>query len=309
MTRAVAANRTDVFFSPSVYSYFPLPPWQRAVVTVHDAIPERFPAMTMPTRRARWFWNAKVWLALRQARLVLTVSEYAADEIASALGVARGRIRVAVEAPAAAYQPSRDARVIEEVAARYGLGPGDRWFVYVGGFNPHKRLDMLIRAHASVVNRANGRAPHLLLVGNAAADSFFKAVEQIRGEIETSGTGPLVHWTGFVSDEDLRHLHSGAVAVVLPSQSEGFGLPAVEGAACGTPVIATTASPLPQLLESGGLFVAPGDAVAIAEAMECLLGDEALRTRLGTCAGERARALSWDAGAMAALGALREAAA
>ncbi|MBK8005221.1 MAG: hypothetical protein IPK12_15160 [Gemmatimonadetes bacterium] len=78
LTRAVWRERPDVFFSPSVYTYFPLPPGQRAVVTVHDAIAERFPELTLPSPRARLFWRLKVGLALRQARLVLTVSDFAA---------------------------------------------------------------------------------------------------------------------------------------------------------------------------------------------------------------------------------------
>src|SRR5690606_21919259 len=71
---AVAREKLDVFFSPSVYTYFPLPPGLRAVVTIHDAITERFPELTLPTPRARLFWRLKVGLAIRQARLVLTVS-------------------------------------------------------------------------------------------------------------------------------------------------------------------------------------------------------------------------------------------
>src|SRR5687767_11164905 len=66
LTRAVAAHPSDVFFSPSVYTYFPLPPGIRSVVTVHDAIAERFPALTLPSRKARLFWRAKVSLALWQ---------------------------------------------------------------------------------------------------------------------------------------------------------------------------------------------------------------------------------------------------
>ncbi|HEU4565231.1 MAG TPA: glycosyltransferase, partial [Gemmatimonadaceae bacterium] len=102
LTSAVRRERPDVFFSPSVYSYFPLPPGLAAVVTIHDAIAERFPELTLPSARARLFWRLKVGLALRQARLVLTVSDYSARDLQRVLGVEAERIRVAVEAPAAA---------------------------------------------------------------------------------------------------------------------------------------------------------------------------------------------------------------
>ncbi|MEO7359347.1 MAG: hypothetical protein ABI120_03400, partial [Gemmatimonadaceae bacterium] len=68
----MAKNRPDVFYSPSVYTYFPLPPGLRSVITIHDAIAERFPHLTVPSTRARMFWNAKVWLALRQSRSILS---------------------------------------------------------------------------------------------------------------------------------------------------------------------------------------------------------------------------------------------
>lgn len=308
-SRAVARERPDVFFFPSVYSYFPLPPRQRAVVTVHDAIAERYPELTLPSARARLFWTAKVRLALWQARVVLTVSSFAAREIEQMLGVAPGRIRVAEEAPAAAYRPSADRALIADTAERYGVPRGARWYTYVGGFNPHKNVDALVRAHGEVAAGRNGEAPYLLLVGTLADDVFHGDQARIREAIVRAGTERLVRWTGFVPDEDLRHLHAGATALVLPSQNEGFGLPAVEAAACGAPVVATTASPLPQLLEGGGRFVAPGDPAALAAAMRALLDEPGLRDALGARAHARAAALSWKRGAEVALGALREAAA
>src|SRR5262249_9141241 len=89
LSRAVSREPLDVFFSPSVYTYFPLPPRTRALVCIHDCIAERYPELTLPSKRARVFWNAKVWLALKQARLVLTVSDYSARDIASVLRVAK----------------------------------------------------------------------------------------------------------------------------------------------------------------------------------------------------------------------------
>jgi glycosyltransferase involved in cell wall biosynthesis len=306
LSRAVARAGLDVFFSPSVYSYFPLPPRLPAVVTIHDAIADLYPELTTPSLRARLFWRAKIKLALWQAGLVLTVSDFAASQIARALAVPGDRLRVAVEAPAATYTPGSSAMAIRERAARIGLPPDARWFTYVGGFNPHKNVDVIVRAHAEVARRLGANAPHLVLVGSISDDVFHGDRRIILDAIERAGTGALVTWPGFVADEDLVHLHCGAVALLLPSVCEGFGLPAVEAAACGTPVIATTASPLPQLLEGGGLFVAPNDEAALTSAMTQLASDAALRNRLGAAAATRARALSWDRAAHSALDAIRE---
>src|SRR5205814_10351581 len=100
-TRAVWSEQLDVFFEPTVYTYFPLPPRLKAVITVMDAIAERFPVLTLPSPRARLFWRLKVAMALKQTRLVLTISEFAASEIADVHHLARSRIRAAPPAPAA----------------------------------------------------------------------------------------------------------------------------------------------------------------------------------------------------------------
>lgn len=307
-SRAVWREPTDVFFSPSVYTYFPLPPGRRAVVTLHDAIAERFPALTLPSRRARLFWRAKVRLALAQADVVLTVSHFAARELAEVLGVRRERIRVAGEAPAGAYVPS-SAGAIAATAAAIGLPAGARWFVYVGGFNPHKRIDAIVEAHAEIVAEARDlgeEPPHLVLVGRRSGDVFHGTVATIDAAIARAGTDRLVHWPGFMPDETLRDVLSGAQALLLPSENEGFGLPAVEAAACGTPVVATIASPLPELLAGGGFFVPPGSAASVATAMRALL-NPGVRQTIGRRARERAALLNWNASAQATLGALREA--
>ena len=308
MTRAVAREDLDVFFSPSVYTYFPLPPSLAAVITFHDAIADRFPKLTLPSPRARLFWRVKVRMALAQSRIVLTVSDYAADEVSRTLGVRRERIRVAVEAAAPIYQPSESRADIDAAAARAGVPGGRRWFAYVGGFNPHKHVDAIVRAHAALV-RDVAEPPVLVLVGALDDDPFFGSQKRIRDEIARCGTAEHVHWAGFVPDDELRHLLSGALALVLPSESEGFGLPAVEAAACGVPVIATRESPLPQLLAGGGIFVAPGDEAALGAAMRLLSSDEPHRLELAAGALVRARALSWRSSARAALDALTEAAA
>jgi alpha-1,3-rhamnosyl/mannosyltransferase len=308
MTRAVAREDLDVFFSPSVYTYFPLPPRLRAVVTIHDAIAERFPELTLPRARARAFWWAKVRVALMQARRVLTVSEYAARDVERVHGVPRERIDIAVEAPSSGFKPRDEAMILAE-AKNVGLAEGERWFVYVGGFNPHKNVPSIIRAHAAVVRQTASNPPHLLLVGTVDSDVFHGELPVIRTAIEAAGTNSLVHWTGFLPDERLSALHSGSIALVLPSSAEGFGLPAVEAAACGSPVIATNESPLPDLLSESGIFVTPGNDRELEEAMLVLLGDSAARGRMAASALRQSGELSWKRAARAALASLTAAAA
>jgi glycosyltransferase involved in cell wall biosynthesis len=306
-TRAVWRDRPDVFWSPSVYTYFPLPPRQCALITIHDTITERFPELTMPSQRARVFWRAKVSLALWQATLILTVSEFAAKEIETILGVPRARLRVAGEAAASTFSPSAPDQIVA-AAKRAGIPDGVPWFTYVGGFTPHKHVDVIVRAHAALAREASENArpvPRLLLVGTMSADNFHGVGAGIREAITECGTGPYVLWPGYVPDEELRHLLSGTQALLIPSENEGFGLPAVEAAACGAPVVATTASPLPELLAGGGFFVAPRDLAALTNAMRALL-DPRTREHCARVALDCASRLTWRASALATLSALRD---
>ena len=307
LTGAVRRAGLDVFFSPSVYGFFPLPPGLPAAVVVHDAIAERFPELTLPTMRDRVFWWMKVRLALQQARVIVTVSDYAKAEIARYLGVPAARIRVTLEGVSAAYAPSESQDAIRDAARHVGLPDSARWLIYVGGFGPHKHVDVLIRAHAELARR-HSDPPALLLVG-PQDDGFHQDVAGLRQLIRDCGTEALVRWPGYLPDEQLRHLHSGALALVLASASEGFGLPAVEAARCGCPVVATMASPLPSILEGGGLFVDPGDVAQLVAALQRMTTDEPARRAMARRAFERASTLSWSKSARAALDAIEEAAA
>jgi len=310
MTRAVREGRLDVFFSPTVYTYFPLPPGLRAVVTIHDAIPERFPNLTLPSRKMRLFWNLKVGFALRQARTVLTVSEHAARDLERILRIPRSRIKVASEAPSTSFYPVNEEESRDILSTVVGDPvPGRRWFTYVGGFNPHKNVPVLIRAHAALTREMGDDAPLLLLVGAHDHDDFFSDVPAINEAIAHEGTASMVKWTGFLEDEVLRSIHSSSIALVLPSDAEGFGLPAVEAAACGSPVIATRESPLPDLLEGAGFFIDPRDETALLSAMRDLAANAELRQRCSLAALAAARNLTWERGASVALAAIREAAA
>jgi len=241
---------------------------------------------------------------------VLTVSEHAARDLERILRIPRSRIKVASEAPSTSFYPVSEEESRDILATVVGAPvPGRRWFTYVGGFNPHKNVPVLIRAHAALTREMGDDAPLLLLVGAHDHDDFFSDVPAINEAIAHEGTASMVKWTGFLEDEVLRSIHSSSIALVLPSDAEGFGLPAVEAAACGSPVIATRESPLPDLLEGAGFFIDPRDETALLSAMRELAAKAELRQRCSLAALAAARNLTWERGASVALAAIREAAA
>ena len=306
LSRAASACDADVFFFPAVYSYFPLLRRRPMVVAFHDAIAEEHPELVLPQRRGRLFWNAKTWLARRQADCLLTVSESARDQIVAAFGYPRDRIRVIAEAAGDEFRPldGPDRASIDRVMATYGL-PGDRpLLVYVGGLSPHKNLEGLMDAFA-LLKRRGGRV-HLALVGDPAADGFNKSHSALVARREALGLQDAVTFTGYVPADDLVPLYNAASAVVLPSFSEGFGLPALEAMACGVPVAASRRGALPEVVGDAGLFFDPHDTEDMSRVLEQLVADGALRARLGDEGRRRSRLFSWSAAAEKTLDLLEE---
>jgi alpha-1,3-rhamnosyl/mannosyltransferase len=303
MGRGVAAERLDAFYFPSLYSFFPIPSRVPVAVAIHDTIPERHGAIVFPSRRTRWLWNAKSRWARWQARTVITVSEYARRALHQVFGIPLERIVVTPEAPSPVFGPVADDAPRRAWLSERGIPASDDYLLYVGGFNPHKNLLGLVRAWARA-REHTGADVGLLLVGDHERDVFHHEVSAIRAAVDAEGLAGRVHWPGFVPDPELRHLYAGARALVLPSLEEGFGLPAVEAAACGAPCVATRESPLPEVLEGGGVFFDPREEGALTAALEALLGDAARRDALAARARERAAALSWDVTAERTLEAL-----
>ena len=302
MGRAVANEALDIMYFPSVYSYYPVPGRTPVAVAIHDVIAERHGSIVFPTRWNRLLWDTKVLLARRRARALITVSEFSRRALHEQFGTPLDDIYVTLEAPSPGFRPALDAAPRCRWLAEQGL-PGDAvYFLFVGGFNPHKNLPMAIDAFAAVA--ATRPRLHLLLVGDHEADVFHADVAALEARIAKHGLEQRVHLPGFVADEMLRHLYAGALALLLPSLEEGFGLPAVEAAACGTGCIATRHSPLPEIIERGGLFIDPRDPGQLQTALETFADDAAARRAFGAAALESVSPLSWSATATATRDAL-----
>jgi glycosyltransferase involved in cell wall biosynthesis len=292
MSRALADPALDVLFFPTVYSFVPVVGRARKVVMLHDAIVERFPELTLPDPRARMLWRAKVALGLRQADAVATVSAYSRRQLARHFGLAEARIAVVGEAGDPAFRRLDDAAPTPRLR-ELGLADG-RLVVYVGGFGPHKNLGTLLDAVAAL---PEGLADTRLVLVGAEQDAFHSELAALRARAEALGIASRIVWTGFLPDPDLVVLLNRASLLALPSLMEGFGLPAVEAAACGCPVVATTESPLPELLGEAGRYVDPNDRAGWTRALVEVLASPERRTEMGRAGQSAAAALSWEAAA------------
>jgi glycosyltransferase involved in cell wall biosynthesis len=166
--------------------------------------------------------------------------------------------------------------------------------LYVGGLSPHKNLPVLIEAYRRLNSEREFSDLRLLLVGDYSGDVFLSAYDKLRATVERIGLVGRIHFTGFVPDEALVDLYNRAELLVLPSIEEGFGLPALEAAACGTPVVASAAGPIPALLGPAAWTFPPHDTGALAEGLRMLLRDPARRHAMGTEGLRRAANLTWD---------------
>jgi glycosyltransferase involved in cell wall biosynthesis len=293
MARAAARVPADLFFFPAVYSYYPMLRRVPTVVTFHDAIAETHPELIFPGKRARLFWNAKTWLALRQASRIMTVSTNARARIASAFRIRESSIHVVPEGAGPAFRPLDDPAAAQAVIARYQLPAGTPIVLYVGGISPHKNLDGLLHAFA----RLEDEPAHLALVGDHSGDGFLGCYPQLLQLRARLGLESKVTFTGFVPDDDLAVLYNAATVLALPSFDEGFGLPAVEAMACGLAVAASRRGSLSEIVGSAGVFFDPGDHAMMAAELRRVLHDPRLRADLSAEGLRRAGLYTWSAAA------------
>jgi len=293
-----ACRHLDLAHVP--YFASPLFPMVPTVVTVHDLIPLILPAYRgSPLVR---LYTRLVAAAARKAEAIITVSQASERDIVRYLHIPPERIHVTYEAAGEAFQPVEGEAQLAAIRQEYALP--ERYLLYLGGFDQRKNLSALLRAFALLVNRQP--QARLVIAGQLPGrDSpLFPDPRRLVGEL---GLEERVIFTGWVPEEDKPALLSGAAAFVFPSLYEGFGLPAAEALACGTPVVASNRSSLPEVVGEGGILVEPTDAEALAEAMEALLVDDALRAELRQKVLAQAAKFSWKQTALETLAVYRKA--
>lgn len=252
------------------------------VATIYDVIPLIFPRLFR--RRDVIVLSGYFRRIARAARVILTISEQSQHDIHTRLGVPRERIVVTYLAANRVFAP-RSADQVRATCER--LGVRMPYVLCVGTIEPRKNLSRVMEAFAHL--RARGSPHRLVLVGSAGplAAPILAAASRL-------GLDDAIQFTGFVADEDLAALYSGATAFVYPSLYEGFGLPPLEAMSCGCPVITSNCSSLPEVVGTAGVQADPYDVPALTAAMERLMTDPAFADDLRHRGLERARTFTWQ---------------
>lgn len=293
MSRALSVRDFDVVIFPTVYSYVPVISKARKILFILDIIPEKFPEYTLPSRMSRLFWQMKSYFGRLQSDVIITISEYSRTSIIQYFKMDPQKVHVVGLAPDPIF---RVVDNLEMTAALTDLGivTNSRMVVYVGGFGPHKNVSMLIDVFANLSKRPEYSDLKCILIGEYRKEVFYSTAGEIQQQIQEHNLADRVHFTGFLPDNELAVLLNLSTVLVLPSLMEGFGLPAVEAAACGCPVIATTSSPLPSILGNGGLYFDPTKPQELEEQLVRVLDSVELRRFMRDSGLEAVQALSWD---------------
>jgi len=276
---------------------FVAPLWLAApmVVTVYDLSFMRYPERL--SRARRLYLRRFTALTCRRARRVLAISQSTASDLSSLLHIPASKIDVTpLGYDQAAFRPLPAAEV-DAFRRREGLPP--RFWLFVGTLEPRKNLLMLLRAYARLPQSA--RLPLILGGGKGwLADDIFATIER-------QGLGDCIRHIGFVPAADLPIWYNSAEAFLYPSVFEGFGLPVLEAMACGTPVLTSNASSLPEVVGSAGMTLPPDDAAVWADALKDIVSNRDWRSMARRRGLERARQFTWQRTAELTLASYRRA--
>lgn len=294
LSHQVLKHKVDLFFFPAVYSYFPILNRAKIIVTLHDMIADHHPDLIFPSRKSKLFWKMKQNLAVRQADLILTVSDYSKHEIVEYFDVPESRVKVISEAARPVFTVLPQSEEMARVLRRYRLDAGATFLLYVGGISPHKNLKTLVSAYHQLLSEATFADLKLVLVGDYQNDSFYSDYPSLKLHVDQLGLQDKVVFTGYIEDQDLAYLYNSAAMLVFPSLEEGFGLPAIEAMACGTPVAASNRGSLPEIVGEAGRFFDPATPRAIADVLRQVLSDKPLREEMGKTGLMRAKQFMWD---------------
>jgi len=252
------------------------------VVTVHDLAFLTQPAAFVPAKRR--YLTAMTRLSTRRARHIIAVSAHTAADLTRYFGVPATKITVIPNAADPAFRPPTDAADIAAFRAREGLP--ELFILTVGTLEPRKNLRRLVDAFAQVAPDLPGVS--LVIIGAAGWRT-----SDLAPHVESLGLGERIRFAGYVENTALPQWYGAATVFCYPSLYEGFGLPPLEAMSCGTAVITSNTSSLPEVVGDAAVTVNPTDTGALAAALRDLLTDDAHRAALAAAGLVQAKQFNW----------------
>jgi glycosyltransferase involved in cell wall biosynthesis len=255
------------------------------VTTIHDLSFEHLPEFYTP--RERYLFHLAISFTARRAARILTVSEYSRQDLLTTYHLSPEKVVVTPDAIGSQFGPVRDPEKITAVKKKYRIEKD--YLLSVGTLQPRKNIVRLIKAYDALRSSDDEFAHQLVIVGRKGwlYQDIFRVAQGSRHLSD-------ILFTGYVDEEDLPALYNGATAFVYPSIFEGFGLPVLEAMACGTPVVTSNSSSLPEVVGDAGLTVDPYDELAIQKAIQRVVFDEVLRQKLVKRGLAQAQKFSWQ---------------
>ena len=251
------------------------------VLTVHDLIYYLFPD-ACPGRIGHLYARFMFHTVTRLARRIIAVSNYTKEDIAKHLGIRADKITVIHIGVDDMYRPVSDHDGMNRVRERYGIK--GEYILYVGTHHPRKNLIRLLHAFSGLRTRGY----QLVLTGKIE-----RRWNELYSTVKRLALDDRVIFTDIVPEHDLPYLYSMASLFVYPSFYEGFGLPPLEAMACGTPVITSNVTSLPEVVGDGGILVDPSDTDAIRQKIDLVLSDRGLRDELVERGFKRVKLFNW----------------
>lgn len=289
MPYAIWKKRIDVFHVMTINTLTWRVPCKR-VVTVYDVLPLVYPEIFMKTGiKHRLFYQF-----LKSADKIIAISEYTKKEITRLIGISPEKIQVIYPGLHRRFTKCQEPQRTIEIQKKFSINRP--YLLYVGDLsssmdNFRKNTNILLDVLKLLLAKY-GNTIQLVLAGRTG--EYSNALKQ---QAKTEGLEPNVIFTGFVEDDDLPVLYSGAKACIYPSRYEGFGLPVLESMACGTPLVTTNATSIPEVAGDAALLVNPDDTTALFTQTIRILEDTTLANRMARRGIEQASRFSWESAA------------
>lgn len=288
----LSKNKPDLIFSPT--HYIPRFSPVKRICTIFDLaylhFPELFPKKDL--------WQLKNWskFSIENADKIFAISEFTKKDIVKNYGINPEKIVVTpLGYDNEVFKPVNNKQKIKSALEKYAIKKV--FIIYIGTIQPRKNLVRLIEAFSRVGGGQDfrGESLQLVIVGKTTEEGRKGWMfEDILKAPRQMGIEEKVNFTGFVPVEELPSLLSGATAFILPSLWEGFGIPVLEAFACGTPVITSNVSSLPEVVGEAGLLVNPYSLDQIEQAIRTVTTDKKLRTKLSKLGLNQAKKFSWE---------------